>query len=1158
LIDQLFLCTFQNIEDSRGIKEDEVIWPPPPPRPVDISHVELRERHGRVYLRYRRGAGYRHSSGDYDSVSDDSEDDTNDSVQYTELQLSALQASDPNVFKRCILNIVSSCNIYAKPFDHSFPKIMITARKLCGRAFHGDEVLVEIFDFGKKLDVPKSSLGSVVGNPGSNMAVTGLAGPWAKVVGVFKRAVDPKYRMFVCQVEEGNTGVMVPLNRGVPKIFNLERRDVQTKEGRVTVYGFTKAKQVILDHYQKVYDVNSVLFVVRYLKWEDQCSLPLGIVVTMLPPGVTVENTMAILDIEYAVPQKFCEATLAEGQLQHSGVLRQFPAVMLAERRDYRNKLVLTIDPANCYDLDDAVSFEVLPGGTAYLIGVHVADVSYFVTQASSIDNEARQRGASFYTAVHDSTPMLPPQLSYDLCSLLPNTDRLTLSVYIKVNASADILSVEIKRSIVRSHYQLCYSEAEAIINGMADESKYSADLTFAVVSLNRVAQLWRSRRLGREALYTAVSHSTLDGPKAHKLVEEMMLAANHQVATYLLSKFPSLTALQCQSPPDVTELEDWKMRFLTAAQHSVVFSRPYHAAGDVCQCLDLCECVATADAQSAADGFEMMLSLWPQIQRAFQDFDNDRLQSLVISPEFHPRQAVALLGYQLIQEQSVYRCGSELETDMERRHDSLNLSACVRFTSPLRHYIDIVTHRLLLCALNNTDSCYTQSDIKELCTRSTDVALRTQCYERANLVAHFCDLLMKRPLVLFAVVGRLSDTGFQLIFPTIQSFFPSPSVVKLSSLNTTSRAVIGSDSEYLLITWSQRIYDCRRADVVNRQRGVMEVNADQYTFVIPSELWADLLVATVDEDVESVADTVDQISSYVVLPQVDDPTSEGFEAVDGEQFVEYSLQLRVAGVVMVQLSTELHRGLLRPCVQLFHVTPSTCVCVEHVTAAVKCFCKVATKSAARSVYSSVTQYKNLWLPVLAMEAVHGAIANQHSVTIHHVDIKWTQYDVHGREPVCLAMLKLPVSFCEYRCITFAADEDDVDGSWRPDPGNDSCHGYMCVRYSGISMPVPPLDLPIDQLVNLAEQLTWVGHCIITKVLVDKDRLFFRIYLKVHQSSFPLPEQLLGTSAECATVEWIDKPLADRSVHIQLFLTISSMFVAETCTQLANTVASMM
>jgi len=233
-----------------------------------------------------------------------------------------------------------------------------------------------------------------------------------------------------------------------------------------------------------------------------------------------------------------------------------------------------------------------------------------------------------------------------------------------------------------------------------------------------------------------------------------------------------------------------------------------------------------------------------------------------------------------------------------------------------------------------------------------------------------------------------------------------------------------------------------------------------------------------------------------------------------------------------VQLSTDLHRGLLRPCIQLFHVTPSMCVCVEHITAAVKCFCKVATKSAARAVYSSASQYKKRWLPVLAMEAVHGAIANQHSVILHHVDIKWSQHHVHGEGTVCLAMLKLPISFCEYRCIRFAAescDEDDVDDGWSPDPRDDSCHGYMCVRYSGISMPLPPLELPIDQLVDLTEELTWVGHCIITKVLVDK--LFFRIYLKVHQSSFPLPHQLIDDSDHLATIEWIDKPLPDRLVH---------------------------
>ena len=1119
----------QDIEDERVMKEDELSWPPPPPRPIDMSCIELYESRGRAYVRYRR----RPSDGgsDNEPVSHSSDDIADDrlAMQYTVSQLAALLATDTNAFKRSIINIQSSCCIYAKPLDHSYPRITVTSRKLCRHAFHGDEVLVEIFDFGKKLDMPRSVVGSMVDRSRSGKVVADLEGPWAKVVGIFKHAIDAQYRLFVCRVEEGNTGVMVPLNCGIPKIFNLERHDAPAEDGKVTIYAFTKAKQIIFDRYQKVHDVNSVLFVVRYLQWDDKCSLPVGVVISTLPPGVTLENALAVLDVEYSIPRRFSEATLAEVKLKHSGV----PCGLLAQRADYRDTLVFTIDSPHSKHLDSALSFEVLPDGTSYVIGIHVSDVSYFVTKSSSIDREARQRGASFYTAVGDCTPMLPPTLSGQLCSLLPNADRLTLSVYIKVNTGADILSTEIKRSIVRSRYRLCYSEAEAIINGMADDSDDLADLTFAIVSLNRVAQLWRNRRLGREALYTALNYSTLDAPKAHKLVEEIMIAANHQIAVYLLSKFPSHTALQCQSMPDVSELENWKRTFLPAARHSLVFSRAYCGPGRVCQCLDVCECLPSDDPQStaaaaAADGFEMMLSLWPQIQSAFHNFDNDRLQSLVVSPEFYPRHAIALSNYQLIQDRSVYRCGGELGSDVERRHDSLNLSAYVQFTSPLDEYIDIVTHRLVLCAIDGTGPCYTQSEMTQLCTHCNDVSLRTQRYQHANLVAHFCDLLMKRPLVLQAVVDRLTIADFQLLFPTIQAFFPSKSKVKLSSLKTSSRPVIGPDSEYLLVTWSQRIYDCHCADQ-RQQRRVVDVNANQYTFVIPSVTWRDLLLATVDEDVARIADAVDRISSHVALPQVDDPVS---EPVDGQHFVEYSLRLCAGAVVMVQLSTELHHGLLRPCVQLFHVTPSTCVCVEHITSALKCFCKVATKSARRAVYSSANHYKKLWLPVLAMEAVHGAIASEHSVIIHHVDITWSQQHVHGEGPVFLAVMKLPVSFCEYRSVRFAAescDEDEVD---------ECCHGYVCVRYRGISMPVPPLDLPIDQLVSLNEQLTWVAHCTITKVLVDE--LFFTIHLKVHQSSFPLPPQLLDATAEPATIEWIDKPLADRCVgpcHVDFLVT---------------------
>jgi len=1133
------------MEDEKAAKEDEVTWPPPQPRSVDTKHIELRERHGRVYLRYqlsptqgRRSAADFDDENDDDSESDSSVEGLNNSIQYTELELSALLANNPDILKHCIVNIESSYSICAKPSDHSFAKILISTRKLCGRAFHGDEVLVEIFDFGKKLDLPKSIVGCVVDKSASNKSVAQLEGPWAKVVGIFKRAVDPKYRMFVCHVEEGNTGVLVPLSCSIPKIFNLERQ--LTEDGKVTVYGFTKAKQVIFDHYQKVHDVNSVLFVVRYLKWEDHCSLPLGIVVSVLPPGVTVETAKDILDIEYSVPRKFCEATLSEVRLGHSAELCQLTPNLLAQRYDYRDKLVFTIALHNSRDLDNALSFEVLPGGTTYVIGVHVADVSYFVTKCSAVDSEARQRGSAFYTALGDSTALLPTQLADEFCTLLPGADRLTLSVYIKVNAGADILGVDIKRSVVRSHYRLSYSEAESIINGIvADESQYSPELMFAIVSLSRVAQLWRTKRLGREALYAAVSYSMLDGPKAHKLVDEMMLAADHQVAVYLLSKFPSCTALQCQSPPHVSELENWKTRHLTAAHESVVLSRPYCDAGDICQCRDLCQCLPALDAQYPAaaaagvgDGFELMLSLWPQIQHAFHDFDNDRLQSLIISPEFHPRQAIAMLSYQLIEEGSVYRCSGELVTNMERHHHSLNLPAYVQFTSPLHRYLDLVTHRLVVCSLEGTGPCYSQSDITELCRHCTDVALRTRHYERANLTAHFCDLLMKRPVVLHAVVDRLTDSHFQLLFPTIQSFFPSQLTLNLSTLNTASRPVIGPESEYLLVTWSQRIYDCRDVEVFNRQYGMMEINPAQYTFMIPSSVWNELLLATVDDDLDTTTQALHLISSYMVLPQVQDPTSEGFESRDGGHFAQYSLRLYVGGVVMVQLSTELHRGLLRPCIQLLYVTPSTCVCLEHITNAVKCFCSVPTKSAARATYSSLSQYKSLWLSVLAMEAVHCAIANQHSVVICHVDINWTVRHVHGQESVYLAVLKLPVSFCEHRCINFAATEaagderEDVD-RW----SGDDCCGYMCVRYSDISVPVPSVDVPISQLVDLTEPLTWVAHCTVTAVVVDKDKQMYSIYLKVHQSSFPLPPQLLDASTEhrSATVEWIDKPLPYRS-----------------------------
>jgi len=1137
----------QNAEDERVMKEDAITWPPPQPRAVDISHVQLSERRGHVYLRYRPNKNHRLWSAiteddddDYDYDDDDlpssgSEDAATNSPQYTEAQLSALQASNPNIFKRCLVNIDSLHGIYyVKPLDRSYFKIAIPARKLCSRAFHGDEVLVEMIDFGsKQLDLRDGSVpGSVIDKSASNKTVdvARMQGPWAKVVSVLNRAVDPKYQMFVCHMEEGNAGVMVPLDHGMPKIFNLELHP--TEAGKIAIYGFTESGRIVFNRYRKVRDVNSVLFVVRYLKWEDNCSLPVGVVVSVLPLGVSVEAAKAVIDIECSVPRKFSEATLNEALLLRSSGL-------MAERYDYRDKLVFTVDQPDSTDSDSALSFEFLPDGTAYIIGIHISDVSYFVAKSGAIDSEARRRGATFYAAPGDSCPMLPPRLAQEFCSLLPGADRLTLSVYIKVNAGADILGVEIKRSVVRSSCRLSYSQAEAVINGLTTADEYmttddddgcsssAGDLTFAIVSLSRVAQLWRSHRLGfRDALYSPVNHSTLDGPKAHRLVDEMMITANHQVALYLLSRFPSCTGLLCQSPPDVGELEDWKQRSLGAVCHSVMLSRGYCSAGEVCHCVGLCECAQSLDPSAADDdddGFQMMLSLWPQIQHALHNYDIDHLQSLVLSPEYHPRQAVALFGYRQIEEQPVYQCSGGLQLVERRRHHSLNLSAYVQFTSPLHRYIDLVTHRQLVSALDigNTTACYSELEMVDLCREYSDVAVRFGRYERANLTSQFCDFLVKRPLTLYAVVDRLSNTGIRLLFPTLQAFFPSQTVLRLSALNAT---VIGLWSEHLLVTWSQRIYDCH--GVTSHQRGVLEVNPAQYTCLIPSLAWTGLLLASMDDDLAAASDALEMIAPHVVLPVIWEPTSE-----DGSRFAaaEYRLRLHVGSVLRVQLSIEVHRGLLCPCVQLLHMTPSTCVCLEHARATVKCFCEPATTTspmAAHATYLSVSQYRKLWQPVLQIEAALAAVADQQSTILHHVDnIRWTVQE----GPIYLAVLKLPVDFCQPCSIKFKLSDDDDEVFV-----SDGCHGYVCVRYADVIGPgshvVSACSHLIGQLVvSLDEPVMWVAHCTVSRVLLTADKLYYSIHLKLCHSSIPFPAQLLDEdNHSSATIEWIEKHQSDR------------------------------
>ncbi|MFC1526921.1 RNB domain-containing ribonuclease, partial [Candidatus Latescibacterota bacterium] len=212
-------------------------------------------------------------------------------------------------------------------------------------------------------------------------------------------------------------------------------------------------------------------------------------------------------------------------------------------RRDLRGLTVLTIDPAEARDFDDAVSVDVDDAGRDVL-GVHVADVAHYVGTGSAVDGEARERGTSAYL-LDRVIPMLPERLSSDLCTLSPGQDRLTLSVLLTVDPAGRVVDRQVCESVVRSAARLTYEEVEASLGGEADRSGPALPHAGVIETMWGLSQRLKARRMDRGAIDfdlpeplvgldesgLPVSLGRQPRLRSHQLIEEFMLAANESVA---------------------------------------------------------------------------------------------------------------------------------------------------------------------------------------------------------------------------------------------------------------------------------------------------------------------------------------------------------------------------------------------------------------------------------------------------------------------------------------------------------------------------------------------------------------------------------------------------------------------------------------------------
>lgn len=277
-----------------------------------------------------------------------------------------------------------------------------------------------------------------------------------------------------------------------------------------------------------------VTFIIE--NWKDEHIHPEGEIINRLGKAGDVNSELLSLIHSYGLSYEFPHKVMNEVDKYQEKI----PEVELANRIDLRDLVCFTIDPEDAKDFDDAVSLEIVDDDT-YELGVHIADVSYYVQENSELDKEAFLRGTSIYFA--DSVvPMLPEKLSNNICSLIPNRDRLAYSILIRLSKNGKVKSYKIFKSIIRSKMRFNYDEVQEIIE--TNKGPYANKISLMNTLSKKLFQ--KRKKIGSIDFETSEIKFKFDKDKkpveiikktrldSNRMIEEFMLLANKLIAEHI------------------------------------------------------------------------------------------------------------------------------------------------------------------------------------------------------------------------------------------------------------------------------------------------------------------------------------------------------------------------------------------------------------------------------------------------------------------------------------------------------------------------------------------------------------------------------------------------------------------------------------------------
>lgn len=436
----------------------------------------------------------------------------------------------------------------------------------------------------------------------------------------------------------------------------------------------------------------------------------------------------------YKIKREFDDAVLKQAREISA---REISPKDLNKRLDLTEKDIFTIDSSDSKDLDDAVSLE--HNEDKWFLGVHIADVSHYVTEQSPLDVEALTRGTSVYYA-DQVIPMLPKELSNGICSLNPGEIRLTFSALLTLDANGNLIEYDFKKSYIRSRVKGVYKEINAIIDGSAKQDilgKYDA-LIPQIKLMKELADILRERRFARGAMNIKSSDCKFvieDGKVldvevremgvSENIIEEFMLKANEAAASLGTAQdIPFLYRVH-ETPPEVK--------------------------------------------------VEALHTLLKQLDITCDELQGNKPETMVLAKILESVQGTE--QEDLINNQVLRTMSKAVYSEKNQGHYGLVLDNYSHFTSPIRRYPDLMIHRIMTSLLTGKDKASTikrfQNLLQHVAKQSSETEVVAMNLERACDNAYKAEYMTKFiNKILDGVISGVSDNGVFVVLPNTVSGF--------------------------------------------------------------------------------------------------------------------------------------------------------------------------------------------------------------------------------------------------------------------------------------------------------------------------------------------------------------------------------------------------